>query len=243
MGLLTVFLMPVAALATALVVIRSDREIIIAADSLQTFQDRSRRGSLEACKIIRTPNGVVAFSGTVGGTGFNPTAIAVDALNQAGTLSQRAHRFSNNVQPSMTQFLRSLRDESTRRFEDAFQVPPVMEVVFATFEREVPSLAVRAFRVNPRAVDPFRIQLTSLNCTATSNDCRPLEVLALGRQDAMASVASRLPDRPPNLVSAARQMIEAQIVATPQDVGPPIDVIKISADGMQWISRKTSCSE
>jgi hypothetical protein len=40
-----------------------------------------------------------------------------------------------------------------------------------------------------------------------------------------------------------RRLIEIEIAARGEYVGPPIDIVRISRNGAQWIQRKTECAE
>ena len=44
-------------------------------------------------------------------------------------------------------------------------------------------------------------------------------------------------------VEAIRRVIEAAIKANPSDVGPPIDIVRLSQQGVEWLERKPLCQD
>ena len=86
-----------AAGATSLAVIRTDKEIVIAADSRVT-RFSSADSAPDMCKVRQTGNAIAAFVGLVTATGGRPAirfdAVgAVDAvLDEKGTLAEKAEK-------------------------------------------------------------------------------------------------------------------------------------------------------
>ena len=50
----------------------------------------------------------------------------------------------------------------------------------------------------------------------------------------------QLPRYPADLAMLAHDLVAFQVRETPAVVGPPIDVIRVSAAGVTWSKRKTS---
>jgi len=57
-----------------------------------------------------------------------------------------------------------------------------------------------------------------------------------------------LPEETPDfwkagLSDGVRRLVETEIAARSEYVGPPIDIVRISATGGQWIQKKNECSD
>jgi hypothetical protein len=79
------------------------------------------------------------------------------------------------------------------------------------------------------------------NCPG--DDC-PLGEIAiyLGAHDAIDRFRGENPDSyAVGLVKAVRQLVQLEIDDRPDSVGPPIDVLRITKDGPEWIEHKKEC--
>ncbi len=70
---------------------------------------------------------------------------------------------------------------------------------------------------------------------------RETEVFGVGETEAMMREVRGIRQFPPDLAAFGRDLVMRQIRSTPEFVGPPVDVIRIAADGVHWVNRKPSC--
>lgn len=98
--------------ATTLVVLVSDRAIVIGADSMRTL---AVGGSEAVCKIQYRGDVIYGFAGAVGSEQFEATAIAAQELSGGGTLAQKARRIADAVQAGLVRHFGSRRVEAMRR--------------------------------------------------------------------------------------------------------------------------------
>jgi hypothetical protein len=64
----------------------------------------------------------------------------------------------------------------------------------------------------------------------------------LGESDAIEGLPEETPDFwKAGLSDGVRRLIETEIAARSEYVGPPIDIVRISKSGVQWIQRKPEC--
>jgi hypothetical protein len=72
-----------------------------------------------------------------------------------------------------------------------------------------------------------------------SGECPHAAYVTLGENDAANLIINERPtiweDRP--IESAIRELIGAEILAKPKDVGPPISIIALDRDGTHWLDR------
>lgn len=225
-------------------VARSRTEIVVAADSkvTDTYGNSVDR---RACKLLVVGNLVVAIEGLEidRKSGFN----VLDVVTQALRLKPNAP--ARDKADVVTGFLSSrLADEllalqksdpeSYRRKLGSGQM--FLRIVLAGFEKAQPVVFVRSFKATPHS--PQKIGVTMIEDDCLDKCPGDIATRFLGETDAIDGV----PDENSNfwqggLVSGARQLIEIEIAARSEYVGPPIDIVKIDKRGIQWVQRKSEC--
>ena len=108
----TLALLAAPAAATTLIVLVSDRAIVIAADSLRTL---AGGGTEAVCKIHDRDGVAYGFAGAVSAEGFDATAIAGRELAGSGDLAQKSRRIADALQAGLVEHFRTRRIEGTRR--------------------------------------------------------------------------------------------------------------------------------
>jgi hypothetical protein len=100
------------AAATTLIVLVSDRAIVIAADSLRTL---AGGGAEAVCKIHDRDGVAYGFAGAVSAEGFDATAIAGRELAGPGDLARKARRIADALQAGLVEHFRARPIGGTRR--------------------------------------------------------------------------------------------------------------------------------
>ena len=232
--------------ATTIVVARTTSEIVIGADSkvTDTFgNDLNRR----ACKIRQVGNLFVALEGLEidRQTGFSVPVI----LNKALTLTASApadEKVSMLMGFLVSGLLNELSHLKTHEPETYFRKIEggqlFLRIIVAGFENGRPLVFVRSFRAlqyNPGQIGVAVIPDDCLeNCQGT------VVTRYLGESDAIEG----LPEETPNfwkagLRAGVRTLIETEIAARSEYVGPPIDIVRINQNGAQWIQKKPECND
>ena len=70
---------------------------------------------------------------------------------------------------------------------------------------------------------------------------REIEIFGVGETEALMRAVREMRQFPPDLAAFGRELVTRQIRSTPEFVGPPVDIIRIAADGVHWVNRKPSC--
>ena len=230
----------VAAEATTIVILQSDGQIIIAADSKRRYEQAGDTlFEATACKILVIRDVVFAASGSTAlagadGTGiFDVRALAGQALNQSGRLRERVELFDQALARELTR-VRSVLDK--RHTTSLF-----LEVVLAGVENGRPSSFIRRFEVTAGADG----QLAATRIERRSCDeCRNL-IEVLGHDDGIFDLlepkTAEEIQRMERTVETARNFIRVEIERTPDWVGPPIDVLHLDSSGVHWDERKPEC--
>lgn len=231
--------------ATTIVVARTANEIVIGADSKVTdaFGNDLKK---QRCKIAQVGNLFLAFEGFEidRRTGFNVQEIAGQALR----LKANANA-AEKVSILTGALVSKLFDELLivqRHEPDAYRIKFAggrifLRVLVAGFERGRPLIFVRDFRAVQAGSN--RIGITVLPDDCLANCQGEVVTRFLGETAAIEG----LPEETPGfwqqgLIGGVRSLIETQIAARSEYVGPPIDILRITPRGAEWAQRKAECT-
>lgn len=224
--------------ATTLVIIRTGHEIVIAADSLMTLY--GNRPQL-TCKIRRHGDVVFATAGLVvssGGVVEFHSIITNILRRRLSWFEQAAHVEEWLRQP----LLRTLR-RMKREFPDEFQIHLergfTFHVSLAGIHDGRPALEMREFFVEQAHNGTLQLQVERRSCP---EGCpRQSEVFGVGETAEMMRRLSNMSTLPTDLAALARTLVTAEIGEHPEYVGPPVDVIRLGQDGIDWVDLKPAC--
>ena len=101
---------------------------------------------------------------------------------------------------------------------------------------------VRSFRALQYNPGQISVAVIPDDCLA---DCKgQVAIRFLGESEAIDGLPEEMPDSwKAGLSDGVRGLIETEIAARGEYVGSPIDIVRISPNGAQWIQRKTECAE
>ena len=232
--------------ATTIVVARTTSEIVFGADSKVTDgygNDVNRR----ACKIRQVGNLFIAFEGLEVDrkTGFNVPEIAATALNfrPSGPMTEKISILTGFLVSELMVELSHLKTQEPDTYFRKIEGGQLfLRLIVAGFEKGRPLVFVRSFRAlqyNPGQIGVAVIPDDCLeNCQGT------VVTRYLGESDAIEG----LPEETPNfwragLSAGVRTLIETEIAARSEYVGPPIDIVRINLNGAQWIQKKPQCND
>lgn len=232
--------------ATTIVVARSANEIVIGADSKVTDafgNDLKRR----ECKIRQVGNLFIALEGLEidRKTGFSVREISTAALQlrPADSATEKISILMGYLVSGLLVELPYLKNHEPEAYFKKIEGGQLfLRIIVAGFENGRPLVFVRSFRAlqyNPGQIGVAVIPDDCLeNCKGT------VVTRYLGESDAIEG----LPEETSNfwragLSAGVRSLIETEIAARNEYVGPPIDIVRISKSGLQWIERKPECQE
>jgi hypothetical protein len=227
------------------VVARSASEIVIGADSkvTDTFgNDLNKR----ACKILQVGNLFVAFEGLEVDrkTGFNLPEISRAALNfSTGPMTEKISILTGFLVSELLIELAHLKtNEPETYFRKIEGGQLFLRLVVAGFEKGKPLVFVRSFRALQFNPGQIGVSVIPDDCL---NNCEGAVVTRfLGESDAIEGLPEETPDFwKAGLSAGVRRLIETEIAARSEYVGPPIDIVRISKSGAQWVQRKPECAE
>ena len=227
----------VPAAATTVLALRHGDEIIIAADSLRGLMQlgTGERLQAESCKIRNFGDLVFAHAGRFLDASWNVDLLANSLRGSREAPRQRAARFAADVEARLRRVPRGKRKEHNLN----------IKYVIGFFEDGQPVLLNQDMRtINGRiVVDPVNENPDGtivMSGEASFFDQHPQAVAAF-QKELGVSPALLLSDP----VAMLDFSIKYQAHLTPDRVGGPVDMIRMTADGADWVRgyRKSSCPE
>jgi hypothetical protein len=222
--------------ATAIVAAIFPDAIYIAADSrlTRTANSSSAASSAEGCKIVQTPAAAFAVAALASdsSTGFDFRAIASKALaSSSGPLSVRIGAVEQALTPKLKQAADAVKADFPDVYE-TFRMGHLGQAVFAGWEAGHPVLIEDDWNIT----DDGRIKQERFPATDEMN----LIILGSGG-DAILRYVSDNPDwwmspAPAALEQLIRAAIRDAETTHSADVGGPVSVLMIDAQGQRWVS-------
>jgi hypothetical protein len=227
---------------TAVAVIVSKDEVVIAADSkvLVTGRGENPEGN---CKIRQAESFFWTAIGlsTLTATNYNIYHIVRGAQKPSQELEQLADAVEKSTLPLLTESLQILKEHKP----DVYYGRAVghnknpLEIVFVGFSKGDPTVFVLYFVASESlgqvSLEPRRYVANG----AKLGDAMPHHVVLFGEVSAMEPAAQR--GGYPNLLSAARGLVEEGIRNKPELVGPPVDLVQLRRGQAPVIQAKPGC--
>jgi hypothetical protein len=232
------------ATATTIVAVKTASEIVIGADSKVTDTFGGAAAN-QACKIVQAGNLFFAYEGMARDrrTGFDITKIAAQSLafKPNANLSEKVSILTGFVTDSLFAELLSLKQHDPETYREKVEGGQTfLRILVAGFEGGQPLLFVRGFRAVPLSRSTIAVSVVPDDCPA---DCREeFSVRLLGETAAIEGLPEETPDFwKGGIAEGVRRLIETEIAARGEYVGPPVDILRITSRGAEWIQKKPNC--
>lgn len=223
--------------ATTLIAIWSPSRLLIGADSNVITSMPDIVGS--GCKITQDGSTFFAFSGLVEdkSVGYNVAAIARQASETQGTLSQRMEQFVSLVNDPLTRAVTAVQHDSPDQYAYLQQNHPALQAIFAEQEPGAPQLGVVAFTLG---IDGTLLHYTKM--VADGDDGRGPRIIYAGKQDQIRSYLSSHHDWfIGDQAGLIRSLIQSEANNSSGEVGGPIDILSVEPNNSYWIQKKSTC--
>jgi hypothetical protein len=222
--------------ATALAVLRTQSEIVMAADSLALTELKE---SSEVCKINGLEGTIFTYSGlSTDISGLDVTSLARSALKVTGSLSEQVARFDHLIMPPLQTAVDRIRTGDKTGIEVLYRYSVVLSIIFANVENGIPTVYNQRFTISRS--DPM-LKVEENLCPGEY--CPEGKLISLvGPSKFKEQFYEAHQDLSGNLVDMARTFIQDQINDHVNGVAPPIDIVRLVAHhGIEWIQRKPVC--
>jgi hypothetical protein len=215
------------ATATTIVIMRTTTGFVVGADSLARVEEvNGTRRAGQICKVgLLGPNQYVAVAGILEflPSGLDTWRIIEKTAATGGPLPAKGAQIESE--------LRAVLDATA-----SWSAEPVrVQVALFGFEAERPVVLLSTYESQGDGAGKI--------ASRTSTELLSDEVLLFGESTAAAALTkSRGRFNKEDPVAGVRELIQAQIQATPDSVGPPINILKIDAAGYTWAEEGHVCA-
>ena len=193
------------------------------------------------CKIRKVGDTFFAFAGIAEfyPTGFNLADLAATACRSQGTVLEKAAQLENLVKQPLDKIVKFLY----RGNQQNSSIPRDYDigVVICSIENGIPVMSARKFIPIFSRSGFDSIYVDRIDCPGPSVSVNGRILAVLGHREI---VSQHLRDRTlfaRGIVAGVRRLVQFEIDANPQAVGPPIDILVIGKTSVQWIERKPEC--
>jgi hypothetical protein len=244
------------AFATSIVAIRDGDEIVIGADSKTTLLPGSgaaAAGSIAKCKIIQAGN---LFFASAGSAGIGPASVPGDiypefdlsgiiakGLQGSGRIADKVRNLETVLAANLTRIAEKARKEDAAFFLTRFLRRTIDTIIIGGIEDGQPVLMVRSFRLISSPGGGLSFDIGRFSCPG---DCQePATTIFEGRSGAIRTYLQqhKLFLQFADPVTAVRDLVGLEISEDPSSVGPPIDILRLTRRGAEWVQRKSICPD
>ncbi|HEV7747357.1 MAG TPA: hypothetical protein VGO56_20335 [Pyrinomonadaceae bacterium] len=230
---------------TSIVAARGPNEVVIGADSKRKISEFEPTGRLVgvtstlACKIQKANGFYFGCSGPCGE--LDVTSIIVRASRGPASIQRKVEVLVPLVEDALNNFLQNKSPNALRLYVNK---PTALQLLFVGIQDRVPLILGVDFHYR-KSDSNVLVQAGEIRtCGATSDACTHL---VIGRTDAISNFSKQKGSmdylaRVKPVVGVER-LIQMEIDDEPDDVGPPIDILRITKRGAQWVRRKRQCTE
>jgi hypothetical protein len=232
------------AFGTTLIGIRTTDGFVIAADSKVTYRGPGIAGPATVCKIYQTGPLYFALAGLASDRSrdFYPGTIVASNYSATDSFARNVEKIERAISESLIVEMKRMKTEDPDGF--AFNQRPgadTLDIIGGEMVNGTPQMFGRGFiYVDETAT----VSITRRDCPG---DCaNGVMFFFAGRTDVVKKkVDGFFSENERGIVhdpvTDARNLVEDEVQASPEDVGPPITVLRADKDGASWVSNDSGC--
>jgi hypothetical protein len=226
------------ATTTLAIVDQKHNQMIVASDSLRLTSNGIISVTSQVCKILVGPNCIFSVAGYVSNssTNFDLDKLGNEACHEAGTITDKANVF-DKLADKPADYVQYIRETAPESYEN-MKKHGVASAIFLGRENEHFTICLRDFTVRESGVD---VHWTNFEDTTAGI----VPFVAIGTAElfkAYKETHKNWVDH--ETVSLARFLVQLEIDAHPNEVSPPISILKVTpqsgeANGIKtdWIEK------
>jgi len=216
-------------LSTTIVMIRTPGRIVVAADSLWSYQKGEQELTPRiGCKVRRV--GDIYFTGSSTNVdGLQMEHLALQAMLTSRSAAAAAERFVLAIGELAARTAALEKDSVIQRCWRR----ACAEAVFFGIEEGVPTIIEIRLEQVGESRESLKLKPHKFSCPGHC-PARPRTVLLFGRKQYIDKVVQKQTKSFQSDENTARKLVEIEKNAEPQYVGGPIDVLTLDAGGFHW---------
>jgi hypothetical protein len=239
--LLIIFVFPSSLFATSIIATRSPSGFMIATDSKVVYRGAGIKGPETVCKIYRSGELYFAVAGMPAdrNRSYYPTKLVGQSYKETDSLAANIARIEQSISAAILGEMRRLRANDPEQFVQNQDGDP-LEIVFAGISNGVLELAGRGSKFLDG--DNPAIEINRITCLGDCPD--GTQVVVAGHQQEMKKITNFLFEHPHTSITPSefgRMAIEAEINASKDEVGPPVTILVVTVQGVDWTSNEVGC--
>ncbi len=225
--------------ATTLAIIRTSDQIVIAADSLMTLYEQ--RPQL-TCKIGRHGSVVFATAGLVSTSGgaIELHGTITNILRRGLPWNEQTRQVAEWIREPLLRTLRQMARRLPDQFQDQLKRSFTFHVSLASVIHGTPSLEMLEHFVQQEEDGSLSLRVERFSCPGECTNTT--EVFGIGETEEMMAIVTQLRRLPDDVTGLAHDLVTTEIAHRPDYVGPPVDVIRLSSEGIEWVALKPACT-
>jgi len=231
--------------ATTLVIVGTPRHVVVATDSMSDKLTNNGHTVNTTCKIVSAGKFVYASAGFTEDIKFNADKIAGHSAQRKGTIAEHAKWYSEDTQQPFLEMMKRFHQSLPELYgRTVSSNGSKLVTVFAGIENGRPALALVEFMViNDPSGKPKDVKTNIGACPDVfCVDPRMDFWRVFGQNEAaIRAVSGSSRFWTGNDALDARKLVQIEIDAMPDHVGPPIDVVEIDFTGLRWVEPRGSC--
>jgi hypothetical protein len=230
-----------AVLATTLIGVKSHDSLIIAVDSKATFKSSGFKQAENVCKIFQSAPLYFAIANLAKDPAHDyfPEKIVANNFSNSDSLDQNMDKIERALSDALKIEMDRLKTENPKDFEYDPKPDEMTQVIIAG---EVVNSSPQMFGFGLKYLNESTpISVSRLSCPG---NCITLPYYFFaGKTDVAKKTLHDFFNKPPvpDPVTVARKLIEVEIEASPDAVGPPITILQVDKNGPTWISNDSGC--
>lgn len=227
---------------TTIVLFKTSREIVVAADSKSISAENRQVENL--CKIVQVGKYFFVSAGLHANSelGYDFYNIAEEAAFLGTNIVESCRLFSEMVYPVLELAVRDVHKDAPEFYKTYIEGHEILNAAFFGIENNALVLfhTDAVVRAEPNRPEGFQIYRSGpINLTA---DGEQISVLLLGSREPIVEFLATNPAIwNMGLVAAARKLVQLEIDKEPDAVGPPIAILRLDRSGAKWIQKTPHC--
>jgi len=234
---------------TTIIVARNDTELFIGADSLMLVRSGGIPDKvINTCKIKQMNNFFIASENITsivqkGNVVFDVYTIADKVFSKGGLVQDKIAEFDRTVTQNLESVIEYNRIKDKASYIQNYTKGDkiVLGVIIVVVTNEYPVFFERAYKVCNSIGEPTIVKVS--RATDRTNRLSPsdINVIFEGEYEAILKSTGKISKTA--LKDKIIEWISLEAKEKPNKVGLPIDILRITTKGAEWIQRKPECQE